>query len=67
MKKMLLTLPQDLVIKIQKETKSKTKSKAILLLMEDYIKRSKLKRLTDRFGKGFGLSPSAFAKIRASS
>lgn len=61
---MLLTLPQDLVLKIQKETKSPTKSKAVTIVMEDYIKGTKLKRLLDRFGKGFALSPRAFLKMR---
>lgn len=64
---MLLSLPPDLVLKIQKATKSPTKSKAVIIAMEDFIKGTKLKRLLDRFGQGFGLSPRAFLKVRRQS
>lgn len=64
MKKMLLTLPEDLIYKVVQVSQAKTKSKAVTVALEEFIESRKLNRLVKRFGKGFGLTPQQFSKLR---
>lgn len=64
MKKMLLTLPERLVVEVKKTSSSKTKSGAVVTALEEYLKAKKADRLLARFGKGFGLSPSDLKRLR---
>ena len=54
MTKTLLTVPASLLKAVQKASKAPTKSKAVIIAMEGYLKDKKLERLTQRIGKGFG-------------
>jgi hypothetical protein len=64
MKKMLLTLSEDLIEKVKEISQAKTKSKAVTAALEEFIESQKLNRLVKRFGKGFGLTPQQFQKLR---
>ena len=64
MKKTLLTLPMDLLGKVQKLSEAPTKSKAVVIALEDYLRTKKMDRLVGRMGKGFGLSLKDLLKNR---
>lgn len=64
MKKMLLTLPEDLINKVIEISQAKTKSKAVTMALEEFINNQKINRLVKRFGNGFGLTPQRFSKLR---
>ena len=64
MKKTLLTLPQDLLGEVQKISGAPTKSKAVVVALEEYIRDKRMNRLLSRRGEGFGLSLKQLLKNR---
>ncbi|MBI5300124.1 MAG: hypothetical protein HY877_07540 [Deltaproteobacteria bacterium] len=56
MKKTLLTLPQDILKTVQKLSAAPTKSKAVIIALEEYVRDKRLNCLLDRMGKGYGLT-----------
>lgn len=64
MKKMLLTLPEELVDAARAASGIKTKSEAVTIALVEYLKDKKLSRLLDRFGRGFGLSEKKQLSLR---
>lgn len=56
MQKTLLTVPKDLLENVQKISGSPTKSGAVVVALEEYVRDKKLNRLISRIGKGFGVS-----------
>ncbi|OGQ46582.1 MAG: hypothetical protein A3I05_04280 [Deltaproteobacteria bacterium RIFCSPLOWO2_02_FULL_44_10] len=52
----MLTLPPSLLSRVQKLSHARTKSEAVVIALEEYVKDRKLNRLMDRMGKGFGTS-----------
>lgn len=56
MKKTLLTLPQDLLGTVQKLSGAPTKSRAMIIALEEYVRDKKFNRLLGRMGKGYGLT-----------
>lgn len=46
-----ITLDRDILGSLQKETGLKSKSKAALLAIEDYLRRRRVKRILDRSGQ----------------
>lgn len=65
MKKTLLSIPEDLLEEVQKDSGANTKSKAVTIALEEYVRGKKLNRLMGRAGRGFGLSLSRLLKLRA--
>lgn len=63
---MLLTLPEQSVRAVQTLSHSQTKSKAVTIALEAFVKSKKLDRLLSRFGKGFALSGTMLKKLRDS-
>ena len=45
-----ITLDRDILGILQKETKLKSKSKAVLLAVEDYLRRRRVKKILDHAG-----------------
>jgi hypothetical protein len=65
MKKMLLTLPENIVDRAKKLSGQKTKSGAVLIALEEYLRQKKIGHLFSRMGQGFGLTSSVLKKMRA--
>lgn len=63
-KKMLLTLPEKLVTQVKEISKAKTKSQAVTMALEEFIRDKKLNRLLSRFGRGFGISQKDLLRLR---
>lgn len=64
MKKMLLTLPEELVDHIRIISSAKTKSQAVVIALKEYIRERKIGHLLSRFGKGFGLNYQELLNLR---
>ena len=62
--RILLTLPQDLLGEVQKISGAPTKSKAVVVALEEYIRDKRMNRLLSRRGEGFGLSLKQLLKNR---
>jgi Arc/MetJ family transcription regulator len=46
-----ITLDQGILGLLQKETRLKSKSKAVLLAVEDYLRRRRVKKILDQAGR----------------
>lgn len=55
MGKTLLTIPEGLLEDVQRINEAPTKSKAIVVALEEYVRDKRLNRLMARMGKGFGM------------
>lgn len=60
-------IPDDIIEEVKILSKSKTKKKAIVVALEEYIKMARRKMLIDRISSGvdFGLSLSDLKKMRS--
>ncbi len=60
-------IPDDIIEEVKILSKSKTKKKAIVVALEEYIKMARRKMLIDRISTGadFGLSLSDLKKMRS--
>lgn len=46
-----LNIPDDLIVEVQQISGQKSKSKAIIAVMEDYVRRKRMQALLDLRGK----------------
>lgn len=64
MKKQLLSVPEELIKEVRKINGAPTKSKAVVIALEEYIREFRLNRMMNRMGKGFGMTVKELIKLR---